>query len=72
MRHLDRKKWPHLVEFSYVNDMQTHQDALSWIIENYGPDIKNQRWYAICGHKKTYVYFKHEDDAVYFKLRWPI
>lgn len=66
MRHLNDKTWPYLI----VSKTDSFSEMTTWAVQEFGVDIKNQRWIFFHNGDEVQFYFKNEDDAVFFKLRW--
>lgn len=67
--HLDKDgniildKFPHLVELIPPLIDEKYDGFLDWLDENVKEDEFTREWV-------TQVYFKNEEDAIAFKLRW--
>ena len=61
MRQLKKSVWPHKVSLKTVDVDQIE----IWL----GSVFKN-RWHVVCSHQSTDFYFKKQQDAVWFALRW--
>lgn len=66
---LDKTIWPYSVNIPVDHLGQTILDCECWLEENMGEMC--DRWYvASYGTKKAVYYFRTEQDAVWFTLRW--
>ena len=64
MRILKKELWPYAVgtRKSCTISME------NWLGSNIGP-IK-ERWNVVYNYGETVYYFRHEQDAAYFSLKW--
>jgi hypothetical protein len=63
MRILKKELWPYKVTVdNYNNDLET------WLGDNMGA-FKN-RWNAVYNHDRSDYYFRTQEDAVLFSLKW--
>jgi len=67
MRELKKDLWPFKVK---VNDDTKHDTTRIevWLGKQLGT-FKN-RWNVVYHHNKTYFYFRNEQDATLFALKW--
>ena len=63
MRILKKELWPHRVTIeNYTNGVET------WLEENLGT-FKDQ-WNAVYARNKSDYYFRKQQDATWFALKW--
>lgn len=68
MRVLNKKLWPYKIK---VNDDEYSVSVYhmeTWLGEQLG--ILKGRWTVVYHHDRTDFYFRTNEDAVWFKLRW--
>jgi hypothetical protein len=68
MRELARSAWPHKIRLNYVADNDSLTRMETWLRNNVGEDSKH--WYVIYHYDGTDFYFKDQQDAVWFSLKW--
>lgn len=67
MRELKRDLWPHKVKVNSKNEHDITPIEL-WLGEKLG--TFKGRWNVVYHYDKTYFYFRNQQDAVLFALRW--
>jgi hypothetical protein len=67
MRELKRELWPYRIKVNlhYTNDITPIE---LWLGEKFG--TFKGRWNVVYQAKHTYFYFRNEQDAVIFSLKW--
>lgn len=68
MRILKKKLWPSKVTLSMDNSDPKIDDIEIWLGENLG--TFKSKWNAVYGNRCTDFYFRSEQDALLFTLRW--
>lgn len=65
MRILKKTLWPNLIVIDNANSIDSIE---IWLEQNLG-SFKD-KWNVVYCHNKTDFYFRDEEDAFVFKLRW--
>lgn len=65
MRRLKRDLWPCCVPVDRPNEIDSIE---RWLADNLG--MITQRWYCVHGIRHTDYYFRNDQDATMFALRW--
>jgi hypothetical protein len=68
MRILKKSLWPSKVTLSVDGSDPKIDDIEIWLGENLG--AFKSKWNVICGNRYTDFYFRSEQDALLFALRW--
>ena len=68
MRRLKKELWPSKVVINVDDTMMKIDDIEAWLGDTYGA-FKDQ-WNAVYQHNQTDFYFRNEQDATLFMLRW--
>ena len=67
-RQLNKKVWTERVVLAEPSESD-YASRDKWLKEKFGS--YGNRWYVIINNNKTFIfYFKYEEDAVLFALRW--
>ena len=67
-RQLNKKVWTEKVVLAEPSESD-YAPRDKWLKEKFGS--YGNRWYVIINNNKTFIfYFKNEEDAVLFALRW--
>jgi hypothetical protein len=69
MRILKKKHWPAMVDTtqdSHLNNNDTLLNVITWCKENVGKG----RYYVVDHYSHRTFYFRAEEDATLFTLRW--
>jgi hypothetical protein len=63
MRRLKKELWPYKVTVeNYTNELET------WLGENMG--AFREKWNAVYEHDRSDYYFREQQDATWFALKW--
>lgn len=72
MRHLKKELWPYKVIVDVYDSYHKHDKQIDeiehWLGENVG-GFKRQ-WNVVYWHNRTGFYFRDEQTATFFALRW--
>ena len=68
MRILKKTLWPHCVKLNVEENSDSMYDLEIWLGETLG-QFKN-RWNCVYHHTRTDFYFRDQEDAMMFTLRW--
>lgn len=68
MRQLKKELWPFRVAVNVDDTMMKIDEIESWLGNTYGA-FKDQ-WNAVYQHNRTDYYFRNNQDATYFALKW--
>ena len=67
---------PRIMLYGFMVDSVAYRLCEKWCIEEFGERRRNDRGRWTCRYNKFYkridasIYFKNEEDAMAFKLRW--
>lgn len=67
MRVLKKELWPHSIKIKELTDDDVY-DIENWLGETLG--IFKGRWNVVYQYNRTDFYFKDNEDAMMFSLRW--
>ncbi len=67
MRRLRKELWPVSITI-FKSDDEFNVGRDQWLVKNVG--IFQDKWNAVYWHNRTDYYFRSEQDATIFSLKW--
>ena len=67
VRQLNREVWPYRIKLG--SDFENDITAIEiWLGQQFG--TFRDRWHVVYQHNQTHFYFRNQQDAVLFGLKW--